>query len=53
MYQDAIESNYSHEQMTPLNCILAQSKIVSKRYLEAHKHLKEYFKLIKDENGLK
>jgi hypothetical protein len=23
MYQDAIESNYSHEQMTPLNCILA------------------------------
>lgn len=22
MYQDAIEANYSHEQMTPLNCIL-------------------------------
>mgnify|MGYP006893264800 CR=1 FL=1 len=28
MYQDAIECNYSHEQMTPLNCIIASSKIV-------------------------
>lgn len=28
MYQEAIEANYSHEQMTPLNCIIGQSKIV-------------------------
>ena len=28
MYQDAIEANYSHEQMTPLNCILGNSKLV-------------------------
>lgn len=25
IYQDAIESNYSHEQMTPLNSIIANS----------------------------
>lgn len=25
MYQDAIEANYSHEQMTPLNCILGNT----------------------------
>ena len=31
MYLDAIESNYSHEQMTPLNCILANSKIIYRR----------------------
>jgi len=24
-YQDAIENNFSHEQMTPLNCILGNS----------------------------
>lgn len=28
MYQDAIEANFSHEQMTPLNSILSNSKIV-------------------------
>ena len=39
--------------MTPLNCILAQTKIVSKRYLEAMQLLKEYFKIIKDENSNK
>ncbi len=32
MYLDAIEANYSHEQMTPLNGILANSKIVYKNY---------------------
>ena len=31
MYRDAIEANYSHEQMTPLNCILANSDIVLRR----------------------
>ena len=30
-YKDAIEANFSHEQMTPLNGILACSKIVLKR----------------------
>ena len=28
IYQELIEANYSHEQMTPLNCILQNSKIV-------------------------
>ena len=32
MYLDAIEANYSHEQMTPLNGILANSKIVYKNF---------------------
>ena len=32
MYQDAIEKNYSHEQMTPLNCINQSSKLVSKSF---------------------
>ena len=41
MYRDAIEANYSHEQMTPLNCILATSKIVLRRILEMHKKLKD------------
>lgn len=27
-YQDAMEANYSHEQMTPLNCILGNGKIL-------------------------
>jgi len=27
MYQDAIETNYSHEQMTPLNSIINNSKL--------------------------
>ena len=34
MYLDAIEANYSHEQMTPLNCIIAQSNIIYKRFKE-------------------
>ena len=32
IYQDAIERNYSHEQMTPLNCILNSSKFVSTQF---------------------
>ena len=28
MYQEAIEANYSHEQMTPLNSILGNSNLV-------------------------
>ena len=31
MYLDAIETNYSHEQMTPLHAILNFSKIVYSR----------------------
>ena len=30
IYQSALEANYSHEQMTPLNCILSNSKILTK-----------------------
>ena len=32
IYQDAIEANFSHEQMNPLNSILANSNIVYKRF---------------------
>ena len=39
--------------MTPLNCILAQSKIVTKRYSEALELLKEYYRMKNDEKGLK
>lgn len=45
MYLDATEQNYSHEQMTPLNSILANSKIIYRRFQEIMKqqqnHLKE------------
>ena len=39
MYEDAMETNYSHEQMTPLNCILTSSKIVLQKmeWIEANK----------------
>ncbi len=37
MYLDAIEANYSHEQMTPLNSILSNSKIIYKRIYEIMK----------------
>lgn len=42
MYQDAIESNYSHEQMTPLNSIMGNSKIAQKRFLELHSVVKKF-----------
>ena len=45
MYLDAMEANYSHEQMTPLNSILCNSKFVYKRnktiYAECEKQLEE------------
>ena len=41
MYSEAIEANYSHEQMTPLNCILSNSKVVLKRVIEMYKKLNE------------
>ena len=34
MYLEAIELNFSHEQMTPLNGIIANSKIAYKRIIE-------------------
>ena len=47
LYQDAIEANYSHEQMTPLNCILGNSKVVQNRLmrLEDTPTNRETFKL--------
>ena len=39
MYQAAIESNYSHEQMTPLNSILGNSNILMKRFIEMQQEL--------------
>lgn len=32
IYQEAIEANYSHEQMTPLNSILGNSRILLEDY---------------------
>jgi hypothetical protein len=49
MYQDAIEQNYSHEQMTPLNIILANSKILIKRFKELQKYLDELFDIKKNQ----
>ena len=34
MYLKSIELNYSHEQLTPLNSILANSKIAYRRYVD-------------------
>ena len=43
MYLDAMEANFSHEQMTPLNSILGNSQFVYKRnkilYTEYEKEL--------------
>ena len=41
MYQDAIEANFSHEQMTPLNCIINNSKIIEKNLIESREQNKE------------
>lgn len=30
-YQDAMEANYSHENMTPINCILSNAKVLIKK----------------------
>ena len=30
IYQEAIENNYSHEQMTPLNCINSNTNIIKR-----------------------
>ena len=43
MYQDAIEANYSHEQMTPLNCILGTSALLVNRMSQLHLMLKDNF----------
>jgi signal transduction histidine kinase len=41
MYQDAIEANYSHEQMTPLNSIIGNAAIIQSRFLEVHAALQK------------
>lgn len=42
MYQDAVEANYSHEQMTPLNAIICSSKIVRMRFRELNQLILKY-----------
>lgn len=42
IYQDAIEANYSHEQMTPLNSILGNSKLIRTRFIELHQLLQQH-----------
>jgi hypothetical protein len=39
MYLDAIETNFSHEQMTPLNLILAHSLQIEKRFKKVYSDL--------------
>ena len=47
-YLDAIEANYSHEQMTPLNCIIGNSKIVLKRL---NNQLDNFQRAMNEKNG--
>lgn len=39
IYQDAIETNFSHEQMNPLNIIITNSNVVNKRLHQLAPHL--------------
>jgi hypothetical protein len=52
-YIDAIEMNYSHEQMNPLNCILGNSKIVLKRFMQITKQLDSTDKVEYNEETIK
>ena len=63
LYQNAVEANFSHEQMTPLNCISNNSEIIAKKAEEItklneqklgnredHKNLKKFFNLCRNSN---
>ena len=50
-YMDAIEMNYSHEQMNPLNCILGNSKIIYKRLLEMNREFVSLVDTCKPKGG--
>jgi hypothetical protein len=41
MYQDAIEQNFSHEQMTPLNSIVNSSKLCTEKVDKMYKYLEQ------------
>jgi signal transduction histidine kinase len=49
MYQEAIETNYSHEQMTPLNSIIGNSNIVLRRFLEINTQALQLMPKVKDD----
>jgi hypothetical protein len=36
IYQDAIENNFAHEQMTPLNILKINSNILTKNIFQIH-----------------
>jgi hypothetical protein len=38
-YQDAIENNFSHEQMTPLNPIMSNIQINKQRLISLYKEI--------------
>lgn len=38
-YQDAMEKNYSHEQMTPLNPIISYISLNKQRLIGLHKEI--------------
>lgn len=46
IYQEAIEANYSHEQMTPLNNILNNSVLLVKRFRQLHQMNKEHMQML-------
>jgi len=53
LYLKSIELNYSHEQMTPLNSILANSKIAYKRFLDMWNEQNLWLDFENDEHQLK
>jgi hypothetical protein len=46
MYQDAIETNYSHEQMTPLNSIINNSKLAESKIKDLELHEQYHYGLL-------
>ena len=44
IYQDAIETNFSHEQMNPLNVIITSANSVNRRFMQMQNHLQQDLK---------
>ena len=51
-YQEAIEANYSHEQMTPLNCIIGSSNIALMQFREKFEELQMVPKVAQEPSKL-
>jgi hypothetical protein len=48
MYKDAILSNYSHEQLTPLNCILNNAMLLIEHLTKIKKRLTDFQTTLSD-----